>query len=31
LTDARRVTLEGQTHQYDPELLAPVLSEFFAA
>jgi pimeloyl-ACP methyl ester carboxylesterase len=31
LTDARRVTLEGQTHQYDPELLAPVLREFFAA
>jgi pimeloyl-ACP methyl ester carboxylesterase len=30
LTDARRVTLEGQTHQYDPELLAPVVQEFLA-
>lgn len=31
LPDAERRTLEGQTHQYDPELLAPVLHEFFAA
>jgi pimeloyl-ACP methyl ester carboxylesterase len=30
LASARRVTLEGQTHQYDPEILAPALSEFFA-
>jgi pimeloyl-ACP methyl ester carboxylesterase len=30
LPDARRRTLEGQTHEYDPEILAPVLDEFFA-
>lgn len=30
LPNARRVTLEGQTHQYDPEALAPALAEFFA-
>jgi len=31
LPDARRSTLEGQTHEVDPEVLAPVLAEFFAA
>jgi pimeloyl-ACP methyl ester carboxylesterase len=30
LPNARRVTLEGQTHQYDPEVLAPALAGFFA-
>ena len=30
LPDGRRETLEGQTHQYDPELLAPVVREFLA-
>jgi pimeloyl-ACP methyl ester carboxylesterase len=30
LPDARRRTLEGQTHDVDPEVLAPVLKEFFA-
>jgi pimeloyl-ACP methyl ester carboxylesterase len=30
LPDARRRTLEGQTHAADPEVLAPVLEEFFA-
>jgi pimeloyl-ACP methyl ester carboxylesterase len=30
LPDAQRRTLEGQTHQVDPELLAPVLGEFFS-
>ncbi len=30
LPNAKRTTLEGQTHQYDPEALAPVLSAFFA-
>jgi pimeloyl-ACP methyl ester carboxylesterase len=30
LPDARRRTLEGQTHEADPSLLAPVLEEFFA-
>jgi hypothetical protein len=31
LPDARRSTLEGQTHEVDPEVLAPVLAWFFAA
>jgi pimeloyl-ACP methyl ester carboxylesterase len=31
LSDARRCTLEGQTHDVAPEVLAPVLEEFFAA
>ena len=31
LPDARRHTLEGQTHQVDPEVLAPVLRQFFSA
>ena len=31
LPDARRSTLEGQTHEVDPEVLAPVLAGFFAA
>jgi pimeloyl-ACP methyl ester carboxylesterase len=31
LPAARRRTLEGQTHAVDPEILAPVLAEFFAA
>ena len=30
LPDARRQTIEGQTHAVDPTLLAPVLEEFFA-
>ena len=30
LPDARRRTIEGQTHDVDPVLLAPVLGEFFA-
>jgi pimeloyl-ACP methyl ester carboxylesterase len=30
LPAARRRTLDGQTHQVDPEVLAPVLREFFA-
>jgi pimeloyl-ACP methyl ester carboxylesterase len=30
LSDAHRQTLEGQTHQVDPEVLAPLLREFFA-
>ena len=30
LTDARRSTLEGQTHEVAPEALAPILKEFFA-
>ena len=30
LPDAQRRTLEGQTHEVDPALLAPVLEEFFA-
>jgi alpha-beta hydrolase superfamily lysophospholipase len=30
LTDARRRTLADQTHQVDPEFLAPVLEKFFA-
>ena len=29
LPDARRRTLEGQTHEADPSVLAPVLEEFF--
>lgn len=29
LPDARRRTLEGQTHQFDPEVLAPALQEFY--
>jgi len=31
LPDARRSTLEGQTHEVDPDVLAPVLAGFFAA
>jgi pimeloyl-ACP methyl ester carboxylesterase len=31
LADAERRTLEGQTHQVDPEVIAPVLKEFFAS
>ena len=27
--NAQRRTLEGQTHQVDPQVLAPVLIEFF--
>ncbi len=30
LPNARRLTLEGQTHAIDPNLLAPVLVKFFA-
>ena len=30
LPEARRLTIEGQTHDVDPALLAPVLEEFFA-
>ena len=30
LPDARRRTLEGQTHEVDPEVLAPVVEEFLA-
>jgi pimeloyl-ACP methyl ester carboxylesterase len=30
LPEARRRTIEGQTHDVDPALLAPVLEEFFA-
>ena len=30
LPDARRRTLEGQAHDVAPEVLAPVLDEFFA-
>ncbi|MBA2714732.1 MAG: alpha/beta hydrolase, partial [Rubrobacteraceae bacterium] len=30
LHDTRRSTLDGQTHEVDPEVLAPVLAEFFA-
>jgi hypothetical protein len=30
LPDAQRRTIEGQTHDVDPSLLAPVLEEFFA-
>lgn len=30
LPDARRLTLEGQTHAVDPNLLVPVLVKFFA-
>jgi len=29
LPNARRRTLEGQTHDVAPEVLAPVLAEFF--
>jgi pimeloyl-ACP methyl ester carboxylesterase len=31
IPDAQRATLEGQSHDVDPTLLAPVLKEFFAA
>ena len=31
LPDAQRRTLEGQTHQVDPEVLAPALQTFFAS
>ena len=30
LSDAKRRTLEGQTHQVDPDVLSPVLKGFFA-
>jgi pimeloyl-ACP methyl ester carboxylesterase len=30
LPEARRQTIEGQTHEVDPALLVPVLEEFFA-
>lgn len=30
LSEARRQTIEGQTHEVDPALLVPVLEEFFA-
>ena len=30
LPQAQRRTLQGQTHEFDPEVLAPVLVEFFA-
>jgi pimeloyl-ACP methyl ester carboxylesterase len=30
LPDARHRTLEGQTHDVDPEVLAPVVQEFLA-
>ena len=30
LPDAQRRTLEGQTHMVPPEVLAPVLEEFFS-
>jgi hypothetical protein len=30
LADARRETLEGQTHQVDPDVLAPALGAHFA-
>jgi len=30
LPEARHLTMEGQTHDVDPALLAPVLEEFFA-
>jgi hypothetical protein len=30
LPDARRSTLEGQTHEVDPGVLAPVLAGFFS-
>ena len=29
LPDVRRRTLDGQTHEVDPEVLAPALAEFF--
>ena len=31
LPNARRLTMEGQTHEVDPSLLAPVLTEFFTS
>ena len=31
LPNARRLTMEGQTHEVDPMLLAPVLGEFFTS
>jgi hypothetical protein len=31
LPDARRRTLDGQTHEADPTVLAPLLTEFFAS
>jgi pimeloyl-ACP methyl ester carboxylesterase len=31
LPNGRLTTLEGQTHDVDPEVLAPVLAEFFTA
>ena len=31
LPNARRLTMEGQTHEVDPTLLAPVLREFFTS
>jgi len=31
LPNAHRLTMEGQTHEVDPTLLAPVLTEFFTS
>ena len=31
LPNARRLTMEGQSHEVDPTLLAPVLAEFFTS
>ncbi len=31
IPNAKKVILDGQTHKVDPNLLAPVLDEFFAA
>jgi len=31
LPNARRLTMEDQTHEVDPALLAPVLTEFFTS
>ena len=31
LPNARRLTMDGQTHEVDPTLLAPILTEFFTS
>jgi hypothetical protein len=31
LADARRLTMEGQTHEVDPTLLSQALTEFFSS
>jgi hypothetical protein len=31
LPNARRLTMKGQTHEVDPTLLAPVLTEFLTS